>query len=267
MDYLKNFSRSRDGNMEPLIEKQFRIRSYEVDFRGRVSPVAILNYIQDAAAEHAHRLGVAVTDLLPQGLTWVLSRSHLRLFHAPGVGEVLRVRTWPSLRDNRFTCREFELHDRQGELVALATTSWAVLDIATRRPVRLDTTLPPYPLIPRRAVDDNFVSLPRLEEADRTLPFRIRLTDLDLNRHVNNAVYAAWALEVIPTEVREECRLEELEVAFRAEARYGDSILSRAAELPDDSGHSFLHQITEKGEGRELTRLRTVWKNHAGDVS
>jgi len=256
-----------NGIMEPFLDKQFRIRSYEVDFRGRVSPVAILNYLQDAAAEHAHRLGVAVTDLLPHGHTWVLSRSHLKLFHAPGVGEVLRVRTWPSLREGRFTCRDFELHDRQGELVALATTSWAVLDVASRRPVRLDACLPPYPLDPRRAIDDNFATLPRLDEADRTLSFRIRLTDLDLNRHVNNAVYAAWALEVIPTEVMEECRLEELEIAFRAEARYGESILSRVAELPDDSGHSFLHQIMEKEEGKELTRLRTVWKNHAGDVS
>jgi acyl-ACP thioesterase len=141
-----------------------------------------------------------------------------------------------------------------------------VLDIASRRPVRLDACLPPYPLDPRRAIDDDFASLPRLDEADRSLSFRIRLTDLDLNRHVNNAVYAAWALEVIPTEVMEECRLEELEIAFRAEAHYGDSILSRAAGLPDDSRHSFLHQITEKGEGRELTRLRSVWTNHTGDI-
>jgi medium-chain acyl-[acyl-carrier-protein] hydrolase len=244
-----------------FLEKQFRIRSYEVDFRGRVSPVAILNYLQDAAAEHAYRLGVAVTVLLPKGLTWVLSRSHLKLFHTPGVGEVLRVRTWPSLRDGRFTCREFELHDRQGELVALATTSWAVLDVDSRRPVRLDTNLPTYPLDPRRAIDDDFASLPRLDEADRTLSFRIRLTDLDLNHHVNNAVYAAWALEVVPPEVMAECRLEELEIAFRAEARYGDSIISRCGAVPaDHDGRSFLHQIAAQGEeGKELTRLRTLW--------
>ena len=247
--------------MELFLEKQFRIRSYEVDFRGKVSPVAILNYLQDAAAEHAHRLGVAVTDLLPHGVTWVLSRSHLKLFHTPGVGEVLRVRTWPSLRDGRFTCREFELHDRQGELVALATTSWAVLDVASRRPVRLDTNLPTYPLDPRRAIDDDFASLPRLDEADRTLSFRIRLTDLDLNSHVNNAVYAAWALEVVPPEVMAECRLEELEIAFRAEARYGDSIISRCGPVPGyQEEPSFLHQIVVQGEeGKELTRLRTVW--------
>ena len=247
--------------MELFLDKEFRIRSYEVDFRGKVSPVAILNYLQDAAAEHAYRLGVAVTVLQPHGLTWVLSRSHLKLFHTPGVGEVLRVRTWPSRRDHRFTCREFDLHDRKGNLVALATSSWAVLDLVTRRPVRLDDSLPPYPLDPRRAIEDDFASLPRLEGADRELAFRIRRTDLDLNRHVNNAIYAAWALEVVPQEVMEECRLEELEIAFRAEARYGDSIMSRIAELPDAGEHSFLHQITEKSEGKELTRLRTAWKH------
>lgn len=243
--------------MEPFFDKEFRIRSYEVDFRGRVNPVALLNYLQDAAAEHAYRLGVAVTVLQSQGLTWVLSRTHLKLFHAPGVGEVLRVRTWPSRRDQRFTCREFELHDRKGNLVALATTSWAVLDTATRRPVRLDSSLPPYPLDPRRAVDDDFASLPRLVEAERELPFRVRLMDMDLNRHVNNAVYAAWALEVIPAEVLEDCRLAELEIAFRGEARHGEAIVSRCA-AEGETG-KFLHQITDMKEGKELTRLRTAW--------
>ncbi len=244
--------------MEPFLCKEFRIRSYEVDWRGRVSPVTLLNYLQDAAAEHAYRLGVSVTVLHSLGLTWVLSRSHLKIFHSPGVGEVLRVMTWPSSRGQRFTCREFQIHDRKENLVALATSSWAVLDLATRRPVRLDSSLPFYPLDSRRAVEDDFVSLPRLEQIHRELPFRVRLMDMDLNRHVNNAVYAAWALEVVPAEVMEQCRLEELEIAFRGEARYGDSIISRCGVGVSDS--NFLHQIVEKGEGRELTRLRTVWK-------
>ena len=244
--------------IESFLDKEFRIRSYEVDFRGRVSPVALLNYLQDAAAEHAYRLGVAVTMLQSQGLTWVLSRSHLKIFHTPGVGEVLRVRTWPSRRDQRFTCREFELHDRKGNLVALSTSSWAVLDLATRRPVCLDSSLPPYPLDSRRALDDDFASLPRLASAERELPFRVRLMDLDLNRHVNNAVYAAWALEVVPREVMEECRLEEIEIAFRGEARYGDSIVTRSGAGSNET--KFLHQIVAKGDGRELTRLRTAWR-------
>lgn len=243
--------------MAAHLEKQFRVRSYEVDFRGRVSPVAILNYLQDAAAEHAYALGVSVTDLLRDGRTWVLSRSHVRLCHAPRVGEVLRIRTWPSLRDGHFTCREFEIHDRRDNLVALATTSWAVLDIATRRSVPLDDHVPGYPLDPRRAIDDGFRSLPRLAEAERELSFRIRRTDLDLNRHVNNAVYGAWALEVIPPEVIENCRLAELEISFRAEGHYGESITSRCTSEPE--GTAFRHQIVAMHDGRELARLRTVW--------
>jgi len=247
--------------VEPVFEKQFRIRTYEVDFRGRVSPVAILNYLQDAAGEHAYQLGVAVTDLFPKGLTWVLSRSHLKLFHASGVGEVLRVRTWPSRRDQRFTCREFELHDRRDNMVALATSSWAVLDLATRRPVRLGSCLPAYPLEPRRAVDDDFATLPRLETVERELPFRVRLMDMDLNRHVNNAVYAAWALETVPLQVAEELRLAEIEIAFRAEARYGDTVLSQCSSQANEQGErTFLHQIAVQGEeGKEITRLRTIW--------
>ena len=67
--------------MEPIYEKSFQVRSYEVDLTGRVRATALLNYMQEAAGDHSRLLGVAVRDLMPLGLTWVLSRTHLRIFH------------------------------------------------------------------------------------------------------------------------------------------------------------------------------------------
>ena len=60
-----------------IYEKTFTVRSYEVDELGRVRPTALLNYLQEASGDHARQLGIAVRDIMPQGLTWVLSRMHL----------------------------------------------------------------------------------------------------------------------------------------------------------------------------------------------
>jgi acyl-ACP thioesterase len=245
----------------PLLhEKAFTVRYYEADPVRAVRPGTLLDYLQDAAAEHAAILGVGVEQLHGRGLTWVLARLRLEAARYPGPGEAVLVRTWPATREALTSCREFEVADGAGAVVARATTSWVVIDLARRRPVRLAGLLPEYPLSGRRAVDDPFDALPATAadaaEAER---FVVRRSDLDVNRHVNNAVYVRWAVDAAPPELVETARLATLEVAFRAEAVAGDAVLARCSPEPGAGEGRLLHRLVREEDGRELTRLRTRW--------
>lgn len=241
-------------------KKEFPVHYHELDCHGSVRLVTLLNYLQDAAGLHATRLGVSVSDLRTQGLTWVLSRIHLKIVRYPRAGEVVLVHTWPATRQGLFSCREFELFDGQDGVVGSATTSWAVLNVVSRRPVKLEGNLPSYPLLSRRAIEDDFPSLPQLPEILTTVtPFRVLRSDLDVNQHVNNAVFAGWALEAVPDEVAAST-LTELEISFRAEALYGETIESRCAVVERGPATCCLHQIINQQDGRELARLRTRWR-------
>lgn len=246
--------------MTGIFEHSFPIHYHELDYNGNVRPVTLLNYLQDAAGMHARQLGVSVVDLRARGLTWVISRLHMIVERYPRADETVLVRSWPSTRKGIFSCREFELLDRQGCCAARATTSWAVLDVATRRPVLLDDHLPDYPLLPHRAVEDDFASLPLAppEAVINEIPFRVQRSDLDINHHVNNTIYAGWALEAVPDELARGA-LAELEISFRAEVLYGESILSRCA-IMEGAPSTCLHQIMRSGDGRELARLRSRWR-------
>jgi len=242
----------------PLIETTYTIRTFDVDSTGFLRPTTILGYLQEAATEHLTLLGIPVKALIADGLTWVLSRVNLRIERYPKRGEEVTVRTWPSLRKGRFTCREFELLDRGGSVVARATTSWAAIDLATRRPVRVDR-LPPYPLTPRRAIADDFATIPPLQEPQTEINFRVLRSDLDINRHVNNMVYVGWALDAVPDELAERLRPVSLEIGYRAEALAGEDITVSSACTEEDSATHILQKITA-ADGRELARLRTIWR-------
>ncbi len=246
--------------MEPVFEKSFQVRSYEVDLNGRVRATALLNYMQEAAGDHSRLLGIAVRDLMPLGLTWVLSRTHLRITDTVHSREEVRVRTWPASREGRFSCREFEMTAADGRPLALATCSFALLDLASRRPVVIGARLPAYPLLPRRALDDCFPSLTRLAGAERELTFRVGIEDLDINRHANNVAYAAWGMETAPPEVAQHCMLTDLEIAYRAEALYGETVVARCGGLSGESAPAFLHQLVRREDGVELTRLVSRWR-------
>jgi acyl-ACP thioesterase len=242
-----------------ILTKDYRVRFYEVDHRARLRPATLLDYLQDAAGQHTIALGIAVGDLRRRNLTWVLSRTHACFLHSPRAGDTLRVQTWPSGREGLFALRDFEVHDQEGRLVAQATTSWAVIDVTTGRPVRLDSALPEYPLHERRAIAADFPTLPKMAGCDAEVMFRVRRSDLDINHHVNNTVYPGWALEAVPEEIDSSCHLAEIEIGYRASVTYGDRVRSRIqAENPSPSP-TFLHQLVSEADGRELTRLRSSW--------
>ncbi len=242
--------------MDTVFEKQMEVRTFETDWTGRIRIPVLLGYLQETAVGHAIQRGISVTDMRRLNLFWVVSRVHLCMERYARYGDVVTVRSWSSTRQEIFTCREFEMVDKTGAVMARATSSWALLSLETRRPVPLEGNLPAFPIDPRRAVADDFASLPELAEGDISRRFDVLRRDLDVNGHVNNAVYAEWVLEAVPWELAKGARVAELEIGFRAESHYGEQVVALCSGGADDT---FIHQVRGGADDRELARLRTRW--------
>ncbi len=244
---------------EFVYSKEYTVHTYETDARGLVRPVALLNYLQDAAGDHAGRLGLSVVDLFKRDMTWVLSRYHVLIHRHPALGARLEVVTWPSGKHGFFAIRDFEVSDGGGPVLS-ATSSWMVIGLEKKQAVKVDDVVGPRYAVEKRALNDPFASLPVLSARESDVRFRVETGHLDWNRHVNNAVYVQWAFESVPVDFLMSRRPMEIEVSYRAEALYGDEVQSVAQRLPDgDAGPVFLHQILNATTGVELARLRTRW--------
>lgn len=73
--------------IEVIHKKAFQVRAVEIDGAGFIQPIPFLDYILEAAGEHAATGGLAVTDLFKRGATWVLSRFHIEIARYPRWGE------------------------------------------------------------------------------------------------------------------------------------------------------------------------------------
>jgi acyl-ACP thioesterase len=243
-----------------IYRKEYTVHTYETDARGLARLVALLNFLQDAAGDHAGRLGLSVVDLFKRNMTWVLSRYHVLIHRYPALGARLEVMTWPSGKHGYFAIRDFEVSDGDGSPVLSATSSWMVLGLEKKQPVKVDDVVGPGYAFEKRALEDPFASLPVPSARESELCFRVETAHLDWNRHVNNAIYVQWALEGIPPDILMSLRPMELEVSYRAEALYGDEVLSLAQRKPEAEFETvFLHQILNAATGTELARLRTRW--------
>ena len=239
--------------------EEFTVRSYEMDRNGKVKFQSIANYLIDAASNHALHLGVSDVQLLQKKLTWVLSRFHVQISKYPKWKETIKIQTWPSDKQSHFALRDFRILDSNNEIIGRATSSWMILDISKRKPVTLpDFMNGMFHPNEGRSIEDSFVKLPELQKFEYEKYFNVRLSDLDINRHVNFINYIEWAVETVPEEVWNNYQLKSMQVAFRAESRYGDRIHSQSTMQTNGDKKHFIHRL-KKEDAHELTRLVTYW--------
>jgi acyl-ACP thioesterase len=252
---------------EAVHRKDFQVRAVDIDQSGRIQPVIFIDYLLESASEQAGRYKVGVTDLFQKGRTWVLSRFHVEFERFPAWGERVEIKTWPSAKFPLYAVRDFEVSTGRG-LAARATSSWLIIDLKTRRPVKTAEHLETFPQWDRRAVEDDFSPLPAPTREDGRREFPVFFSDLDINRHFTATAYIHRALETVPREVLFDRRPVSIEVNFRSEAFYDDTIVSRLERLPvsaDGARPVFLHRLARASDDKELTLLRTAWSDPPKD--
>ena len=248
--------------------ESFPIRAYNVTPHGVASPLALCDFLQEAAGNHAERLGLSMESLLDNGQAWVLAFLRLKVDRYPDWHDTLTIETWPSGLDRLYATREFILSDEEGEC-ARATSAWLVIDTERRRPLRPPAELYDIDTPDRPAALD--VDRTRMEAPDATpvheRTFRVRYHDLDLNRHVNNVRYVEWATETLPAEWLDTHVLRDLTLEFRAETTAGDPVHATAhtaqneADAADRSSDAreVLHHLRHADDDRTLALAQTAW--------
>ena len=78
----------------PAFETFFRVRFHEVDALGHVNNAAYLNYLEQAAIDHATFLGLDLLRLQELGGVFVARRHEIVFLKPTFAGDLLRVVTW-----------------------------------------------------------------------------------------------------------------------------------------------------------------------------
>lgn len=240
------------------IEKEYLIRTYECDKNENLRLLTLMNIFQDVADTHASDMGLGLEYCLSNRLAWVGSNYELQVLRLPKMHEKIKVFSWPAVEKKLGAVREFLVVSEPGEILIKASSQWILIDFNKKRPVSLRDNLPIYQIIPERVIETDFPKLENLGRIDRQTDFCVRFDDIDLNNHVNNAVYPLWATEAVDNNFRTTHNPEYLEISFKKEGLLGEKI---CVETQND-GNITLHSIKALGKNeRELAKVRIRWKS------
>lgn len=238
----------------PNWQQTLTVEISDCDATGRWKPSAMLIRMQEAAECHAAELGFPRQRLLEAGMCWVIYRQRMTLRRVPEFGEALRLCTWPAPVEGVLFPRHYRFETPAGAPLAEATSSWVLIDIHTRRPLR-PTALPG--------------SIPTDPEAERPLPGmlrlpadvqaletrRVRWSELDVNGHMNNARYADWLCDALDARRLRTRGLSAWQINYVSEALTDEEIALTAADL----GDRFLLGGARAQDGRSVFQAEAVF--------
>lgn len=203
--------------------KNYVIDYYQVGADRLLTLQALMNIIQDIASDHAKILGFG-QDELDVDTFWVLVRLQLQMNALPQWRDEVRLETYISSQFSGTPPREVLIYAGD-KLIGKAQTSWLVLSAETRKPAtqKMDELLTAGINescgIFTRKINFNGRSLSIKRE------FEVLYSDLDLNYHVNNAIYGKWASDVVPVELWKDWQLHEFGINFMNEVHLGQKVV------------------------------------------
>lgn len=196
----------------------------EVGADYRVDMAQVINYFQDCSCFQSDELGVGPKNMDILGKVWMLNSWQIVVERYPTYGESITVGTWPYDFKGPLGLRNFIIDDASGRRIARANSVWAMIDVTTGRPVRVDRTqIEAYQMEPKESMNYEGRKIPICGEFETLEPIAVTRACLDTNHHMNNARYVAVAMEYLP----ENYRIHQIRVEYKHSARYGDILIPK----------------------------------------
>jgi len=118
----------------PIFELAIEPRAEDIDELGHVNNAVYVRWIQDMATEH-WRAAARAEDV--DRYVWVVTRHEIDYRRATNLGETLVARTWVGEPQGARFDRFVEIVGADGSMRVSARTVWALVELSSMRPIRI----------------------------------------------------------------------------------------------------------------------------------
>ena len=210
-------------------EKKFKVNVLDVNKFNKMKPSAIMNYFQEVAMLHSDSAKDGIYYMGENNGTWVIINWKMKMYHSLKWNDEFTVATWSRKFEKIYAYRDYKICDKNGEVVAIASSRWVYLDLKTN-----SIKVPPTNLVERYKSEDvpifevdDFKKLKEPENQELIYTYTVQRKDIDWNNHVNNVVY----VDIIQEALDENAVIEEIEILYKKECKYGATVNVYCAKI------------------------------------
>ncbi|MCK9255533.1 MAG: thioesterase [Bacteroidales bacterium] len=180
-----------------IFRRTQQVRSYDVDQNLELKLNVIFQWFSEIAWEHAKILGLGFEELNDIDKFWVLNSVNIEINKLAKWQDEIILETWPSgISGLQFT-REFKIYDKNEKLLLAASSSWVIIDKNSLAPILPEEFSFLNEISKEKATENLLKKIPRHKNLNFVKTKTAQHTDIDMHKHVNNAVYVKWIENII----------------------------------------------------------------------
>ena len=220
--------------------EEHRVVYYETNITGTMNIGTLVDLCMLVSMDQSALLGISTERLDHMGYGWVIMQNIIDVVRLPKEHENIKITTQATSYNRLFCYRNFYVHDKQGEEIVHMHTVFALMDKAKRKIARIQKEIVgPYEGDYSTKIER--LAVPHLaDKVDYSNQYHVRFMDIDSNQHVNNVHYYEWMLDTLPMEFLQNHEIKHLNIVYKNEVRYGESVESNTQLIND---HQTLHEI------------------------
>lgn len=207
-----------------------RIRYTELNhYTNTLDPSSIINYFQDCSTFQSEDLNLGLSYLEKKKRVWLLLAWNLHILRQAGLGDYIRVGTWPYAFKGFYGYRNFIMKDMKDNTLAIADSIWVYMDTENNCPIKVPEDNAGYVLEPAYPMEhmDRKISVPDQLVACPSFP--VIKSNIDSYHHVNNGQYVKMAEMFLP----DDFIVNNMRIEYRTQAVMGDIIYPKVNSLND----------------------------------
>ena len=218
-----------------FFEDSFLLSASEADLHRRMKLSAVLRHMQDAASRHLDALGYPYENLMEARQGFLLSKVEVLFSGSPVPEQKVTAYTRPHPPKGAFFLRETHL-SADGRPLIFGRAAWILADYDTHQVLRPSAFGWNYPF--DQADFDSSIARRRIREPEGAALLGdrpIRYSDLDGNRHVNNAVYGDILFDFLPENWLRGRLIHRAVLLYEHEARWSDTLQIKGCQIDPNS--------------------------------
>ena len=235
-----------------IYKEKFKMGLKDIGKENKIKNRAILEYLENIGSYHSDLAGFGANDTQRTKVTWILLDWKLKVLDRPKYGEILEIHTWGREMCKFFTYRDFEIYNCKGELCAIATSKWALVNIENGKLERItENVIDIYkPEEKNVFFEEKLDKLKEPEEYISYINYDVKRKDIDLNKHMHNLYYLDLAYEALPDNIYEQKTFDNVRIMYKKEIKLGENVICKYAKK--DNKHII---VVKSEEGKNLNAI------------
>ena len=120
-----------------IYSNDYKIGIEDIGVNSEATNKALLAIMQDVSALHSASIGYGVLEIETKKRAWMLLDWKMKVIKRPKYNYEIKAETWSRKVERLYAYRDFQLKDKDGNIIAIGTSRWIFVDTDRRRPVRL----------------------------------------------------------------------------------------------------------------------------------